>query len=105
MLIAFTLTMPNRASWNGGWSGAERPHVLVRNLKELPAKANHYYDFGDGWGANVAVQRVTVTEAKNLRKKSVGFSGYDWMVDEIVQLGRIRPLGERVAKSPAAVAP
>ena len=39
MIIAFALTMPNRGSWNGRWSGEENLHVITRrNSKAYPVK-------------------------------------------------------------------
>lgn len=91
----FELSMPNRGSWNGGWSGALDKYVKHR---QLPAKgnpnvkdgANHYYNFGDGWGANVSVRIVEGAKAKNQAiKGSKGFCGYDWMIDSILKHGKI----------------
>lgn len=96
MLIAFDLSMPGRASWNGRWSGEEQPHVLVRNIRskktaERVLGANSYsYSFGDGWVASVHVREVCGQESRKLRRKSAGFSGYDWMVESIVLYGEIR---------------
>lgn len=96
MHFAFVLSMPNRASWNGRWSGEDRPYVLVKSFGQRPNKerlsklvGNHYYSFGDGWGANVEVKIVDAATSKQLRKKSAGFCGYDWMVDTLVLYGRI----------------
>jgi len=41
------------------------------------------------WGAAVAVNEVSSAEAANLRTKSNGFCGYEWMVDSILKHGRI----------------
>lgn len=96
MLIAFTLSMPNNNSWNGRWSGEDRVFVRVKSIRstktceKLLAKSNHYYNFGDGWGANVNVCEVNRSEAASLRKKSAGFCGYDWMIDSILTHGDIR---------------
>lgn len=104
MNLAFTLSMPNNNSWNGKWSGADRPYVIVRKLcaakktrekyAPLIGKA-FYYNFGDGWGASVSVREVVGKEVTALRKKSAGFCGYDWMIPEILQHGRILTLDER----------
>lgn len=100
----FILTMPKNNSWNGKWTGEGRVYAcskiafsrgkpLYPNLKE----GNFYYDFGDGWGANVKVEYVTPSEAKRIMRKSNGFCGYNWMCDEIMRLGRIRTVTERRA--------
>ncbi len=89
--LLFILTMPNVGSWNGKWTGENRVYARVRNAKQSPncKEDNYYYSFGDGWGANVEVRKVTVIEANKYIKKSVGFSGYDWMIDSILGYGQI----------------
>lgn len=91
----FELNMPNRGSWNGGWSGERDKYVKCRTL---PAKgiehvkdgASHYYNFGDGWGASVSVNIVNGVKAKNTAiKGSKGFCMYDWMIDSIMKHGKI----------------
>lgn len=94
MRIEFKLSMPGRASWNGGWSGEEKNYSIVRNLsaasvaKLLGDKDERYwsYSFGDGWCAGVTAR--VVAPGKKLRK-SDGFNGYDWMVDSILAHGSI----------------
>ena len=52
--------------------------------------ANHYYNFGDGWGANVSVRIVEGAKSRNQAiKGSKGFCGYDWMIDSILKHGKI----------------
>lgn len=100
----FILTMPKNNSWNGKWTGEgylyaysqvafRRGKPIYPNLKE----GNFYYDFGDGWVANVEVRYVTPSESKKIMRKSKGFCGYTWMCDEIMKLGRIRTVTERRA--------
>jgi hypothetical protein len=103
MLIAFELTMPNVGSWNGKWTGAGRCYVRIINftqkygtsatakekVKDILKNSSYYYNFGDGWGANVSVREVKAGEAAKLRRKSVGFCGYEWMIDSILQYGEI----------------
>lgn len=111
MIIAFFLSMPNVGSWNGRWSGAGEQYVCTRTVKSDKADTilqghNYYYNFGDGWGASVSVKLVDGREASKLRKHSHGFCGYEWMIDEIVTLGKIRTLAERYppkAAQPAEV--
>ena len=95
--------MPNVNSWNGNWSGEGDYHAIVKNvsdrnktvLENITNRKSHYYNFGDGWGANVTIHEVTAAEATKAKKYSKGFCGYDWMVDEILQYGHIKPLKER----------
>lgn len=101
MTIAFTLSMPNIGSWDGKWSGEERLYVLTRTVNndaaaKLLKHKFHYYSFGDGWGAEVKVEAVDGRKGAQLRKKSKGFCGYDWMVGEILSHGRILTREERV---------
>jgi len=107
MNLAFTLTMPRNNSANGRWSGEGRLYMKVLalgNAKKTVAKhspiigKSFSYDFGDGWVASVSVREVKATEIKKLRKSSAGFCGYDWMIDEILQHGRILTLRERQDK-------
>lgn len=106
-MIAFELSMPGVGSWNGRWSGEGRAYVKLVSLgrsavatareAEIVAGSPFRYDFGDGWAASVSARLVDGAETRSLRRSSAGFCGYDWMVDEIVADGRIRPLGERGA--------
>jgi hypothetical protein len=103
MLISFELTMPNRGSWNGQWSGQEKKYFVIRSmskrfvtnnefLKLILEKGhdNFYYRWSDGWGANVSVEIIDGNEAKKRRKISSGFCGYDWMISSIVKYGTIQ---------------
>jgi len=91
----FELSMPNRGSWNGGWSGERDKYVRHRQLPpkcspNIKNGSNHYYNFGDGWGANIGVTIVDGVKAKNQAiKGSKGFCGYEWMIDSIVNHGKI----------------
>ena len=100
MLLAFELSMPRNNSWNGKWSGECKPYVKIVNLgrtKKAEAKGNdiisnspYYHDFGDGWAAMVSVREVDQAEAATFRRKSAGFCGFDWMVDNILEHRKIR---------------
>lgn len=97
MHFAFLLSMPNNNAWNGKWSGEGKCYARVksftgREFKEKLSKlvGNHYYSFGDGWGANVQVKVVTPEEKRKLLKQSLGFCGYDWMIDSLLSHGWIQ---------------
>lgn len=102
----FILTMPNNNSWNGKWSGEGKLYCAFRKIKEkdikiierLNAKQNYYYNFGDGWGANVEVRQIAGKEITSYKKRSKGFCGYDWMIGEIIRHGRILTRDERLKK-------
>lgn len=106
-MIAFELSMPGVNSWNGRWTGDGRAYVKVETLGLAAAKimreaelvdgSPYSYDFGDGWRASVSVRFVEANEARRLRKSSAGFTGYDWMVEEILAHGRILSLTERTS--------
>lgn len=97
MLVSFELSMPGSPSWNGKWSGEGRLYCRVRNVgvsKKAREKwekliGNHSYRWDDGWCARITVREVTSSAARKLRKDSVGFSGYDWMIDALARYGRI----------------
>lgn len=94
-ILAFTLTMPSVASWNGRWSGERDLYVKTRKLTnkqlaESPLEEKSYrYNFGDGWAANVSVRAVDSKERQQLTKRSKGFCGYEWMIDSIIENGKI----------------
>lgn len=85
--VIFELTMPNRNSRNGAWSGDCKKYTVIRDLpKGQLEKMNpsYYYDFGDGWGASVEVRRAG-------REKATGrFNSYGWMIDSILKHNEIR---------------
>ena len=98
MQIAYTLSMPRNNSWNGKWSGEDRVYAIVRTIRntqkaqskarEIIAAGPYFYSWSDGWGAQINVREVTPVEARKLRKQSVGFAGYDWMVNTIESYGK-----------------
>jgi hypothetical protein len=97
MILAFNLSMPNCASWNGKWSGEDRKYVIVKTFRSKEAiekarlildKGYYYYGWSDGWGAGIKVKEVDSRQAAKLRKESDGFNGYDWMVKTICDYGK-----------------
>lgn len=103
--VEFRLAMPGRNSWNGKWSGEGRNHAIVRELSGdqvaklfdvapesfdlLKCRSSWTHRWSDGWMAEVIARVVPVTEAL---RKSDGFNGYDWMIDNILASGS--PYGE-----------
>jgi hypothetical protein len=93
--------MPSRNSWNGRWSGEENYYAIVRTLPagkkhsekaaRIVANGPYRHSFGDGWAAQVNVKILGSKDITRARKRSRGFCGYDWMVDDILQHGEIRP--------------
>jgi len=86
--ITFELTMPNVGSWNGKFSGADNKYTVIKKLKNAEVDKlelkNYYYNFGDGWGANV---NVKVSEKRE--KATNKFMGYEWMIESIIKNGKI----------------
>ncbi len=89
--LVFALSMPGVASWNGKWSGAGWSYLAVRpagTAGHLAGKS-FGYSFGDGWFASIDVTLADAAGARRARKESVGFCGYEWMIDSILTRGRI----------------
>lgn len=95
--LIFTLTMPRKGSWNNKWSGEGRPYIRAKSFnkksfEQLPDIIDKYHEYRwpDGWTAVVDVKLVTSAKEKNkLIKNSVGFYGYDWMIDSLLKYGKI----------------
>ena len=89
--VVFELTMPSRGSWDGKWSGEEKNNIIYKNLtdklaasiglKEPGDTRSWMHRWSDGWAACVTARAMHVGEKK---KKSAGFCGYDWMVENIL---------------------
>lgn len=99
MILSFELTMPNKGSWDGKWSGEGKPYFIVKGFRnqteitnaiKILEKGYFHYSWSDGWAAGVHVKQVTSQEAAKLRRITVGFNGYDRMVDSIIKHGEIR---------------
>lgn len=94
MTLAFLLSMPHAASWNGKWNGEGKCYAIVRKFKDetgqrLCNAEPYFYRWPDGWCAKVHVYQASPAEARRLRRVKEGFCGYDWMVDSIVLRGKI----------------
>lgn len=101
MKVSFELTMPNVGSWNGKWTGSDKKYYVIRTFRgkketnrifellNCKEQANFYYHWNDGWGANILMEIIGPTEAKQREKKSAGFYGYEWMIDSIIANGKI----------------
>jgi hypothetical protein len=92
--VEFRLTMPSVGSWNGKWSGEGRNYTIVKNIADkwagelgltdkTPTNSWHYH-WDDGWTARITARIVPKGERL---KKSDGFCGYDWMVENILLYG------------------
>ena len=85
-MILFTLTMPNINTWNNTWSGVGNIYAKTRPNKLVPNEVvgkSFYYNFGDGWGANVSCRLKGTEKPTNL------FCGYNWMIRSIIQNNKI----------------
>lgn len=112
MILKFELSMPNVGSWNGKWTGEDRFYARTYNytqrfgtskkakdrLESILTTGNYWYNFGDGWSANVSVEKIDGRQAKGINKKSKGFMGYDWMIDSILWENEILDSSQRKEK-------
>ena len=87
--VEFKMTMPGIGSWDGKWSGSSKNYLIVRSLSDeeikalgVPCSWSHHWS--DRWSANVSARIMKKGERS---KKTDGFCGYDWMVDNIVRYG------------------
>ena len=87
-IIMFELSFPSRNSWNGRWSGDEKKHTVRRKLspakKEELVGRHFFHNFGDGWSACVSVREPNFRE-----KPTNNFQGYNWMINSIINTGKI----------------
>lgn len=93
-MIVFELTMPHRGSWNNKWSGDGDRFIRVKHEADVPKEVwdrEFTYRWDDGWEACVTVTRMPADVARKLKKKSAGFSSYDWMIRSIINKGFIEP--------------
>ena len=93
-MIIFELTMPNRRSWNGHWSGETKRYIRSKLNQFVPKNLwdkDYFYSWNDGWTACVSVRKTDAHTANKLIKTSSGFCGYDWMIDSIIRNGYIVP--------------
>ena len=93
MRLIAELTMPNVGSWNGQYTGAKDKKTVVFDTSTKTYGnliGSYYYDFGDGWGANVQIR-----EALPRERVTNKFSTYHWMLKEIKEHGRILKRSER----------
>lgn len=94
MILAFRLHMPDPPSWDGKWSGDRQLLARTRTVQDddqaRELVGDHYYRWDDGWIALVDVQVVDAAEAAEIKRRSAGFFGYDWMIDSLLECGEIR---------------
>jgi hypothetical protein len=104
MYVVFTLTMPQRNTWNGKWSGDNDLYAVVKKFTKkhkktvdsIISRKSYSHSWEDGWTALIKTQLVTAVEAKNIKKKSKGFCGYEWMINNIIKYGSTREPAETV---------
>ena len=94
--VGFWLTFPKVNTWNGKWTGDGKSYSIIKPYNSKGKilypdlkSGDYYYDFGDGWVARVEVKFITDKEAREEKKRSQGFCGYEWMVDSIIEKGKI----------------
>lgn len=96
--VQFRLSMPSSPSWNGKWSGEGKNYSVVRELDdaavrallwieedhELAIERTWFHRWSDGWCAGVMARIVPAGEEL---PPSLGFHGYDWMIDNLLHHG------------------
>jgi len=92
--------MPNNNAWNGRWSGENTLYARVINFgrsqkaekqaKSIIDTGYYSYSFGDGWRAGIHVEEIDSKKARQIRRNSSGFCGYDWMIQSIKSYGEIK---------------
>ncbi len=102
MIVSFELTMPNRGSWNGRWTGEDNKYYAIKHITKNSVEGkkviellnskesvSFYYRWDDGWGANVEMEIIDASQRRKRQKVSKGFCGYNWMIDSIMEHGKI----------------
>lgn len=100
MTLCFELTMPTNNAWNGKWSGDEEYHAKTRNfgrskkakeqVQEILSKTPYFYEWDDGWSARISARLIDSKESKTVKLRSKGFAGYEWMIESIINHGKIK---------------
>jgi len=89
--------MPGKGSWDGKWTGEGELYARCRHYTKVetdkimegkPSESWHYR-WDDGWAAQVSALVIDAKKAAFIRKHSLGFWGYDWMIDSIEKHGKI----------------
>lgn len=93
MILSFKLTIPREGLKY--YRHRKVPKKEGMKLFNGEGHRNWYYNFGDGWGASVSVTKVPSKEKTRPEESSSDFTGYDWMIDEILKFGKILNLKER----------
>jgi len=92
-ILSFQLTMPCNSSCNGKWSGDDSRYYRFKTVSEKQgdelSEQTFTYSFGDGWVAAVRIEKIDSAEKKKRIKVSSGFCGYEWMIDSIIDHGKI----------------
>lgn len=91
-MIAFILSMPGKGSWNNQWSGEDKLYVEFRKDNQVSKEyigQSFTYRWSDGWVASITVKQIDSKEATKMKRKSAGFCQYDWMIDSIIDHGKI----------------
>ena len=78
----------------------EPKYQLIRQIIELRKVQNlsqeelakrilnqeyYSYHWDDGWTVRVTINKVNGNESRRLNRKSLGFYGYDWMINSIIK--------------------
>jgi len=97
--LVFELSFPSFNTWNGKTIFNDHYHAALRPIRrgidamqkasQIVSFGPYRYDFGDGWVASLSARIVDAREARSIRARSIGFMGYEWMIESILSSGRI----------------
>jgi hypothetical protein len=94
MLIGFYLELPPNP-WNI-WPLEEKLFARVRCIRkpwlavlEAVRQGSFTHTLGDEWIVRIHVKEIDQKEAARIRKTSVGFGVYEWMIESIMAHGKI----------------
>ena len=75
---------------NKEYSGSIFDRKLVAEIPTGIFEKSWGYSWDDGWGCSVVARTVTGREAAKFRKNSAGFCNYEWMIDSIEKIDKIK---------------
>ena len=88
--------MPKCGSWDGKWNGENDLYAITKSFVGEKTKKifdiidkNFFYNFGDGWLTKINVKVIDQNEKRKINRLSKGFCGYEWMVNSLIEHGKI----------------
>lgn len=101
--LLFEYGHTNIGSWDRKWPGEGRVYAKSKKIykeqeeflaskgisMKIGEQTTFIHNFEDGWTAKVTVTVGRASDFADILKRSEGFLGYDWMIDNILEHGRI----------------